>query len=385
MPVFLLNSETDGGAVDEIDRRLRPVIPELVRIAALEDLARRSLRESARSLVIAVAPSDPDALTALIDRIGALQKDAFFVVVGHHLSALDYKKLVQAGNAEWVPQISTDEILDLVKTQTAPPPASGGRQPVVASFFPTAGGVGNSTLVLETAVQLAKRKTGKEGGVAVIDLDFQTSHICDYLDIAPKFQVEEIIAAPMRLDDRLLDAFASRHPAGFDVFAAQRERLHARDLGVEDLSTLFERLSHRYAHILVDLPVSANPWTAPLLAASEGIFVTGVNTIPGLRQVADALRALRAGKAIYGDVSVVINRCASGLLGKVARVDHVTRVLGDEKVFYVRHSDQALECVNMGVPMSVSRPSDRAVKDIGALVDHCVALLPGAGKADRAG
>ena len=377
MPNYLLNAGGDDRALEDIERRIRLAIPDLKRVASFEDIAKPSLREGTRSIAIVLAPAAATDFPELVGRIGKRKKDVFFVVVGGDLSARDYKLLMQTGNAEWVAEAgSTEEILNIVRREKEAIGAGAPDRPVVVSFVPSGGGVGNTTLAIESAVQLAKRKVGKGGRVALIDLDFQTSHVCDYLDLAPKFRVEEIIEAPERLDDHLLDVFASRHSSGVDVFAAPRERLRVRDLDVDSLSALFERMAHHYAYILADLPVSAHSWTGPLLAASEGILVTGVNTIPGLRQIADAVRAIRAERAVYADVRIIINRCELSVFGKIARNDHVTRVLGEEKVFYVRDTASAIECVNMGEPITLARTSDKILKDVGAIVDHCLALQP---------
>ena len=79
------------------------------------------------------------------------------------------------------------------------------------------------------------------------------------------------------------------------MLAASRSRFHARDLSVEALSALFDRMAQRYSTIIIDLPLSVHSWTLPLLAASKGILVTGLNTIPGLRQIEETLRALARG------------------------------------------------------------------------------------------
>ena len=64
--------------------------------------------------------------------------------------------------------------------------------------------------------------------------------------------------------------------------------------------------------------------------------MTGVNTIPGLRQIAETVRAVRAEPGINADVRAVVNRCERGLFGGVDRSDHIDRVLGEEERFYVR-------------------------------------------------
>jgi pilus assembly protein CpaE len=219
-----------------------------------------------------------------------------------------------------------------------------------------------------------RAKSSKGAKVALVDLDFQSSHVCDYLDIAPKFQFEEIVAAPERLDDHLLSAFISHHACGLDVLAAGRSRFHARDLSVEALSALFDRMAQRYSTIIIDLPLSVHSWTLPLLAASRGILVTGLNTIPGLRQIEETLRALREEATITADVRALVNRCDVGFLGKVARADHVSRILGDEKRFCVRNAAVAVECVNVGTPIALAYPSDKSVKDIAAIAAFCVGL-----------
>ncbi len=376
MAVYLLKAEDDGGALVEIERRLKAAIPDIKWAMGLEEIGRPSLRGTGRSIAILLAPSTDEDLAELIDVVGKRVHDLFFIVVGGDISARRYKQLIQSGNADWVADsAATQEILAIVGRVGA---AGAGalNQAFVVSFLPSAGGVGNSTLAIETAVQLIQLKAAKGGKVALIDVDFQSSHVCDHLDVPPKFRIEEIIEAPERLDDRLLEAFASRHACGLDIFAAPREPLHVRDLGVEALSVLFDAMAHRYAYIIVDLPVSAHVWTIPLLSASEGILVTGVNTIPGLRQIAETVRAVRAEPGINADVRAVVNRCERGLFGGVVRSDHIDRVLGEEERFYVRDTRAAVECANIGQSMTLSRPSDKTVKDIGAIAAFCMALKP---------
>ena len=180
------------------------------------------------------------------------------------ISARDYKRLIQSGDAEWVAEAGLkQEVLDVLGRVGAAA-TNDERRPVVVSFVPSAGGVGNSTLAIETAICLLDRPSAKDGKVALLDLDFQSSHICDYLDITAKVQVDEIIPAPDRLDDHLLGVFASEHSSGLEVFAAPRSPLRILDPNVDALSALLERMADRYAFIIVDMPLSTHGWTLPL-------------------------------------------------------------------------------------------------------------------------
>ncbi len=377
MTIYLTQGGDDGARADEIEDKLRSAIPDLKRIRTVEDIDQGSDDSERRSIVLLVpAAAKNTNVDNLIADVRRHPRNVFSIIVGGDISAGDYKRLIQSGNADWVAEAGLpNEILDIVARVSAPAKddvAIGS--PAVISFAPSAGGVGNSTLAIETAIHLVRDKSTKGAKVALVDLDFQSSHVCDYLDIEPKFQFDEIVAAPERLDDHLLSAFISRHSSGLDVFAASRSRFHARDLDVEALSALFDRMAHRYATIIIDLPLSVHSWTIPLLAASKGILVTGLNTIPGLRQIEETLKAVRAEPTITADVRAVVNRCDFGFMGKVARADHVARILGEEKRILVRNARVAIECVNVGTPMTLAYPSDKSVRDIAAISKFCTGL-----------
>jgi pilus assembly protein CpaE len=377
MTIYLTQGGDDETKVDEIEDKLKAAIPDLKRVSRVEDIGERSVNGADRSVVLLVAQTPEHAnVDDLIDVVRRHPRSLFFIVVGGDISARDYKKLIQSGNADWVAETGLpQEILDIIGRINAPATHDVPvESPVVVSFTPSAGGVGNSTLAIETAIHLVKDRSNKSAKVALVDLDFQSSHVCDYLDIAPKFQFEEIVAAPDRLDDHLLSAFISHHSSRLDVLAASRSRFHARDLSVEALSALFDRMAQRYATIIVDLPLSVHSWTLPLLAASRGILVTGLNTIPGLRQIEETLRALRTEALVTAELRAVVNRCEFGLLGRVARGDHVARILGEEKRLLVRNARVAIECVNVGTPITLAHPSDRSVKDIAAIAAFCAGL-----------
>jgi pilus assembly protein CpaE len=376
MTIYLTQRGGDEARAREIEGRLKSTIPNLKRVSSVEDIDPKQVAGAESATIVLIAAPRADAnVDDLIDEVRRHPRRLFFIVVGGDISASDYKRLIQSGNADWVAESAPpQEILEIVGRVSAPLRDVAADAPIVVSFTPSAGGVGNSTLAIETAVHLVRDKSNKGAKVALVDLDFQSSHVCDYLDIAPKFQFEEIVATPDRLDDQLLNAFISHHSSGLDVLATSRSRFHARDLGVEALSTLFDRMTQRYGAIIIDLPLSVHSWTLPVLAASKGILVTGLNTIPGLRQIEETMRALREEPTIKADVRAVINRCDISVLGKVTRADHVARILGDEKRLLVRNARVATECVNVGTPITLAYPSDKSVKDIAAIAAFCVSL-----------
>ena len=247
-------------------------------------------------------------------------------------------------------------------------------RPVAISLVPSAGGVGNTTLAVEIAVRLKNDKPTRDLATCIVDLDFQSSHVCDHLDIEPRLQIQEILSKPERLDAQLFDIFISRHSSGLHVFAAPRSKTDFCDLNLAALDTLFDMISARYELVLIDLPAAWFTWTPQIIAASDAIMVTGVNTIPGLRQTAETLAAVRNAARASSQIAVVVNRCRRRLLGGIARRHHVESVLGREKVFYVGEDPMVLESVNAGTPMALAKSARAIGKDIAAIAAFCAGL-----------
>ena len=82
----------------------------------------------------------------------------------------------------------------------------------------------------DQALQVSIRRGRR---ICLLDLDLQTSHLCDHLDIEPRLQIQEILENPDRLDAQLFDLFVSRHAAsGIDVLASPRSRGDPVGLGM---------------------------------------------------------------------------------------------------------------------------------------------------------
>jgi Flp pilus assembly CpaE family ATPase len=129
--------------------------------------------------------------------------------------------------------------------------------------------------------------------------------------------------------------------------------------------------------LIVDLPPQWAGWTRQILSVSDLAIVSGFNTVPGLRQVADALAAVRSVEPIPPRIVVALNRCETQLFGRIARSQHVTKILGGETVLTVRDDTRtATHSVNTGIPAAVGSPSSKISRDIRALAGLLAGLAP---------
>jgi pilus assembly protein CpaE len=242
------------------------------------------------------------------------------------------------------------------------------------AFLPSSGGVGNTTLALEAAVQLKLDKKTRSQRVCLLDLDLQTSHVCDYLDIKPRLEIREILDDPDRLDSQLFDLLISHHSSGLDVLATPRNRQNPIDLDMEALDKLFEMLIAHYDLVIVDLPTQWQRWTRQMLSVCDLVIVSGLNTVPGLRQVADTVAAVKSVQSTSDPddptpkIVIALNRCGSRLVGGVARAHHIKQILPGETVHTVRQDAAAtIHAVNTGIPIAIGSPSAKIAKDIRTL------------------
>ena len=381
MQIYFLSAEPETDEAKELESRLRSKWSTLQKTASLETIrARPSPDRNGHEPNFVIIPAlqgftSFDRVVEITDR---LDSGLFLIFVSRDISASNYKRLIRGERADWASLKEAPEEIEEIILRNQPGathhrPAAVKHRPVVVAFVPSAGGVGNATLTLESAVGLKLDKKARDRRICVVDLELQMSHICDYLDIEPRLRLNEIIDQPERLDKQLFDLFISRHSSGVDVLAAPRNRTNAVQLSMSALDALFEMIAASYDILILDLPVAWQSWTPNVVAASDLCIVTGLNTVPGLRLVADTMASVKQAAAAGHETVVALNRCDAGLLGGVARSDHIQKILAGETVVTVREDTKsAIASANTGIPMAVGQPSSKTSKDIRALVDLIV-------------
>ena len=375
MQIFLFSASVDSARLNDLEHRIRAQLPSVRIVSRMEEVT-KALPKTAGSdgelacILFPVVLNAPASLDRMVAIATEYRDSLFFIFISDDIPASDYKRLVQTGGADWAStQDAPEEIVEILARlgrggapAIAEPP---GTEPVMVAFVPSAGGVGNSTLAIEVGIQLKTAKRTRGRRICLLDLDFQNSHVCDYLDIEPRMQIHEIAANPERLDAQLFDLFISHHGSGLDVLAVPRNKDNPPDLDPKTLEAVFRMIASRYDLILLDLPVPWFNWTRQLLSAAEVALVTGLNTIPGLRQVAETLTAVKRVERVPAKIAVVLNRSEYRIIGGFARRNHVKNLLGDEEVFFVREAaENAVQSVNTGIPMTAQGGGRSVGKDI---------------------
>jgi pilus assembly protein CpaE len=381
MAIFLLR---ESGAEGTIEADLRATIPGLVEVASFNRILERKSaadRDQPATVLVVAQPGDHGYFDQLVEVAAQHHNEIFLILISDEISASDYKRLVRTGGAEWASaKAGSREVVEIITRRGQQERAYDKRSlisrnllPVTVAFIPSAGGVGNTTLIIESAIYLQTNKATQTRKICIIDLDFQTSHVCDYLDSQARLQIAEFSNAPDRLDEHLLDSFKTSHSSGIDIFAAPRSKFPSEELNIDALDALFSMIAKRYDLVFIDFPGTCFSWTAQVIAACDGAVITGLNTIPNLRQVLETSTFVRMTAATL-KIGIALNRCEKNLLGSIAGRKHVERLLPDEELFFVSNRAEAIESVNMGVPMILGPSARKLREEFSGLAAFCAEL-----------
>jgi pilus assembly protein CpaE len=380
MAIFLMRG---SGAEGAIEADLRATIPDLIEVASFNRILERKSaadRDRPATVVVIIQPGDHEYFDQLVEIAAKHHNDIFLILISDEISASDYKRLVRTGGAEWASaKAGSREVVEIITRRGQQERTYDKRSvsrnlpPVTVAFIPSAGGVGNTTLIIESAIYLQTIKATQDRKICIVDLDFQTSHVCDYLDSEARLQIAEFSSAPDRLDEHLLDSFKTSHSSGIDIFAAPRSKFPSEELNIDALDALFSMIAKRYDLVFVDFPVTWFSWTAQVITACEGAVITGINTIPNLRQVLETLTFVRTAAPTL-KIGIALNRCEKNLLGSISGRKQIERLLPDEELFFLGNRGEATESVNMGVPMMLGPSARKLREEFSGLAAFCGGL-----------
>ncbi len=242
----------------------------------------------------------------------------------------------------------------------------GDRQAKVLTFMPAAGGVGNTTLAVEAAMQLHTSPQSEGQSTCLVDLDFDNDACADFLDLEPRLNLAEIGGQGERLDAQLLEVMLSRHASGLSLLAAPAKPAEPHAVDAATILRLLEVAASRFDHLVIDLPRTWFPWTNDVLAGSNRIFVVTDMTVPGLRFARRLATSI--GERLTGANSprVIVNRFQTGLLfGGTLRRSDVERALGSAFAGQVANNYQVVrEAIDRGVPLETVKPGNSVTSDL---------------------
>ena len=312
------------------------------------------------------------ALQRLANRLGGTPP---LVVVTHAFDQTVARKLLQIRIADFL--VKPVAPIDLVRACARAAKGAAGEDSIEAqiyTFLPAAGGVGVTTLAIQTALALLGGK-GNAASVCLVDLDFQHGTCIDYLDLEPRLDLSEIEPRPERLDRHLLEVMLSHHASGLAVIAAPNRPAEMRSFDPLVVTRILDLVSANFDYVVVDMPRTWFSWTDSVLQGSNKLFIVSEMTVPGLRLAKQLLSAIRERLGEGSNPQVIVNRFEQRVFTPGLRRADIEKALGPAFAGTIPNNYRIVrEAIDRGIPLEDVKPGNNVAAAIKKLIAPQTAL-----------
>lgn len=279
----------------------------------------------------------------------------------------------------------------LIRAGKVRPESTGTGVAEIVAFFSPKGGVGTTTLAVNTAVLLAGGGGAESGPtsavittapsrVLLVDLDLQFGQVATHLNLQPRYDIAVLASDETAMSDAdIARSYLTMHSSGLAVLPAAARPESDFGITLEQVQRIFATLQPSFDHIVVDLGSRLDPRSMWVLEQADAHVLVLFPEIAALRAVSLLGAFLNdASTTISARSHVVINHVFPKELLKTRDVENLLRTKPAAEVPYTEVD--MIRSVNEGIPLVVSRPTapaTLAMKRIAQVVigaDHAPAV-----------
>lgn len=298
------------------------------------------------------------------------------------------RAMLAGARAYLIKPFSSDELISMVRDVYVRRPVNAGLMPVgpgvgspvattesgshrLVAFFSPKGGVGTSTLAVNTAVAAAELKKS----AAIVDASLQFGDVGVLLNLNPlRGSVADLLPEMQQGVFDGLDSGLMRHPTGVTALLAPPSPEVADMVTTEILRSTLERLRTQYELVVVDCPALLNDHALAVLDVADMIVcvlsldITAIKSARAFVEVAERLG--------YGEdkMRFVLNRADSS---HGIRLEDVERSLGRKvESMVVSDGRAALHALNHGIPFVAGNKRAQVSQDVVKLTRSILGEAP---------
>jgi pilus assembly protein CpaE len=379
--VAILRSEEAGAALNAIATDINGT--ELsVHVGKLTDVREDvDIFKDSDVLILDVDPHDETEVRHLQQVLQRHFPKTPVVATAPDASLQDVRQFMHLGVVDFVPQpITRSDLVTALdhaarsQVSTDDPAVQQGR---VISFLKAGGGVGASTLAVQSACLLASRKKSDRSRVCLLDLDLQFGTDALYLDLDNRVGIADILESPERLDHELLHSVMGRHVSGVDLLAAPRDMVALDAMSSESLGQCLKLLRGEYGTTFLDLSQSWTTWSYTAIQNSDLAILVTQLTVAGVRQARRQIDTMRAHGLEDVPVKVALNRFEKGWSKSVDLKD-AEKALGRKFDYFIANDYKTVsDALNQGVALSAIKKKSKVEISIQKLIDDAIKTITG--------
>lgn len=274
--------------------------------------------------------------------------------------------------------------------------ASRGGSGEIVVFFSPKGGVGTTTLAVNTAVLLAGGGAPDPGAgasadgvipvsrVLLIDLDLQFGQVATHLNLTARYDLAGLASDDQALaDPELARSYLTAHASGLTVLAAPSRPEADFRVTLEHLQRIIELMRPSFDHIIVDLGSRLDPRALWLLEQADAHVFVLFPEIAALRATSLLLAFLADTTPLQARSHLVVNHVFPKELLKTRDLENLLKTRPAAEVPYTEV--EMIRSVNEGVPLVIGRPASPAAAALRRVAQAVIGIeaQPAPAKAER--
>jgi pilus assembly protein CpaE len=235
------------------------------------------------------------------------------------------------------------------------------------AFYGAKGGVGATTLAINTAIALHSELDRR---VALVDAVLQFGDHRVFLDLGnDRKSVSDIMAAPT-VDADLLQSILVKHDSGVDLLLAPISPEEADLVHEERLSAVLTQLRSTYDYVVVDVDKRLTDLSLSILDHADEVHIVMTADLSCLKNVRLVLEALRRIGFDAKRLKLVLNRSNAFTGISVESAESALKRTFESKI--TNEYRVAISAQNTGSPFAQSKPDaplSRAIIDLAKSID----------------
>jgi pilus assembly protein CpaE len=322
------------------------------------------------SVVIVDLDAANESQVAALSRLTSKPGSTPAVVVTQFFDETVARRLLQIRVADFLvkPVAPIELVRACARAARAPAQGESSAEAEIFTFLPSAGGVGVTSIAIQSAL-LLQGSTRGGSSTCLVDLDFQHGAVADYLDLEPRLDLSEIEPRPERLDRHLLEVMLTQHASGLSVIAAPNRPAEMRSFDPVMVTRLLDLVSSHFRYVVIDMPRTWFPWTDSVLLGSNNLFIVSEMTIPGLRHAKKLVGAISERLGDSARPKVIVNRFESRMFVPGLRQTDIEAALGDAFAGTLPNNFRVVrEAIDRGIPLEEVKPGNNVVLALKKLV-----------------
>ena len=222
----------------------------------------------------------------------------------------------------------------------------------VISTFSNKGGIGKTSIAVNTAVEIADMTKEK---VALIDLNLQLGDVSTFLDLNPGFDIAYIAKNLDNMDDsELIQSLSQYKNSTLYVVADPINIEKSKEITSEQIDALIKRLKKIFSYIIIDVSTSIDAKSIKALDISDVILLVAVVNLPAVRNLQRCMNMFEKLGYSREKIKLVLNRYMENEEIKTSDIEDVVK----QKVYWKIPNNYLtmMSAVNKGAPVSRINP-----------------------------